>query len=62
MDSSLIHIDFVASHPFQLVHFGSFPVWNIFPSFQVPEFRGRFEALNNDFMARQNQTVVKFKF
>jgi hypothetical protein len=28
----------VASHLFQLVRFGSFPVWQFLPSFQVPNF------------------------
>jgi hypothetical protein len=45
----------VASHLFQLVHFGSFQVWQLFfPSFRVPDLRGRFEALNNVFRARHN--------
>jgi hypothetical protein len=32
----------VASHLFQLAHFGSFPVWQFFPSFWVPDLRGPF--------------------
>jgi hypothetical protein len=53
----LIHMDSVASHLFQLAHFGSFPVRQFFPSFWVPDFRGRFEALNNVFRAHHNQNV-----
>jgi hypothetical protein len=48
----------VASHLFQLAHFGSFPVWQFFPSFRVPDFWGRFEALNNVFRAHHSQTIV----
>jgi hypothetical protein len=40
----------VASHLFQLVHFGTF-----FPSFWVPDLQGHFEALNSVFRDRPSQ-------
>jgi hypothetical protein len=42
--------------------FGGFPVWQFFPSFRVPDFRGRFEALNNVFRARQSHIENKSDF
>jgi hypothetical protein len=47
----------VPSHLFQLAHFGSFPVQQLFPSFGVPDFRGRFGVINSVFRALHRKYI-----
>jgi hypothetical protein len=51
----------MATHLFQLTHFGSFSLVVLFLSFRVPNFWGSFEAVKNIFRARHNSIVDKDK-
>jgi hypothetical protein len=53
----MIQMDVGGLPPIPTGSFWQFSVWQFFSSFRVPNFWGRFEALNNVFRAHHSQTV-----